>query len=361
MKVLVLADLSSPHSWRWIRSLKERGAQVKCVSFEEPKEKEEDAIVLHTGIKSKRLKYLLNAHRIKGIVDEYKPDLLNPHFIPNYGLLSRIAGRGKPYFLCAWGSDLLVTPKKGLIQRKITKWVLRGASSVYVDSEMLKRIVISFGVEENKILLFPFGVGRDWLREKPEPFQRPKTWKFFSHRRLDPDMDPFTLIHGFKRALNKGLKGTLSIASSGTLEESLRVEVKRLGIEQINFLGWQREERLRELLKESHFYLSSSLTDSTSVSLLEAMSMGAFPIVSDIEGNREWIHHEKNGLLFKVGDPEDLADKILFAVKNLELVKKARDFNRRLVEEKADWESNFNIAFDVMKEIATNNIDIPIG
>jgi glycosyltransferase involved in cell wall biosynthesis len=67
------------------------------------------------------------------------------------------------------------------------------------------------------------------------------------------------------------------------------------------------EPRLRELLRGHEVYVSLSRSDSTSQSLLEAMAAGLLPVVTDIEGNREWVVHRDCGLLVPTGDPEALA------------------------------------------------------
>ena len=61
------------------------------------------------------------------------------------------------------------------------------------------------------------------------------------------------------------------------------------------------------LLARAEIYLSASLSDSTSVSLLEAMACGAVPVVSDIDGNREWVAEGEGARLFAPGDPGSLA------------------------------------------------------
>lgn len=361
MKILLLADLSSPHSWRWLESLRERGTEVRAISFEKPLKESGDVIYIETFVRNKRWKYLLNSRKVKKLIKDFSPDLLNPHFISNYGLLARIAGGGIPYFLCVWGSDLLLTPKKGIFQRFWTGRILKGAQAVYVDSEMLKEIVISYGVHEAKIFLFPFGIKEPWHKIVLEDYKPGPPWILFSHRRLDPDMDPMTLLLGFKSILDKGYEANFTLASRGTLEEDLKKEANRLKIDGVRFAGWQKEEDLREFLKRSHFYLSASLTDSTSVSLLEAMASGAFPIVSDIPGNREWIRDGENGLLFTPKNPEDLCEKIIVAMNNKELVEKGRLINKEIVTKRADWDRNFNQAFQKMGEISRKRKSIYPG
>ena len=50
---------------------------------------------------------------------------------------------------------------------------------------------------------------------------------------------------------------------------------------------------------KSKFYVSIPDSDATSISLLEAMYYGCYPIVSSLPSKREWISDEVNGSYFK--------------------------------------------------------------
>ena len=52
-------------------------------------------------------------------------------------------------------------------------------------------------------------------------------------------------------------------------------------------------------------------SDALSVSLLEAMSFGCIPIVSDLPDNREWVENGINGIVMKAGTQIKEIDAIL--------------------------------------------------
>jgi len=84
-------------------------------------------------------------------------------------------------------------------------------------------------------------------------------------------------------------------------------------------------------------YVSTSPHDGTSVSLLEAMATGTFPIVTDIPANREWIVTGQNGFLVPIDEERCLAEKIVEAIRSKDLREMSRDRNLRLIKEKATW------------------------
>ncbi len=67
------------------------------------------------------------------------------------------------------------------------------------------------------------------------------------------------------------------------------------------------------------------------------MGSGAFPVVTDIPANREWIINGENGFLVNQSGEEFLARKIIDAIRNRELLGKSQTRNRLIVEQKALW------------------------
>jgi glycosyltransferase involved in cell wall biosynthesis len=77
-------------------------------------------------------------------------------------------------------------------------------------------------------------------------------------------------------------------------------------------------------------------TDGVPISMLEAMTMGAFPIQSDTESTTEWVTHETNGLLV---DPENISSieqALRRALADDALVDHAAEINFQLVSQKLD-------------------------
>ena len=78
-------------------------------------------------------------------------------------------------------------------------------------------------------------------------------------------------------------------------------------------------------------YLSASPWDGTSLSFLEAMSMGLFSIVSDIRVNTAWLEYERTGLLHCLWDSKDLEQKIMWFYDDPAIVANATIINREKV------------------------------
>lgn len=88
-------------------------------------------------------------------------------------------------------------------------------------------------------------------------------------------------------------------------------------------------EDIPRVLNTIDIYTYPSILEGLGTALLEAMTMGRPVAVSDIPTFRDFIIDKVNGLFFKTKDPEDLAEKVLFLMRNRDirdrLGKKARD------------------------------------
>ena len=101
------------------------------------------------------------------------------------------------------------------------------------------------------------------------------------------------------------------------------------------------------LLSRVDIYVSTSFHDGTSVSLLEAIATGAYPVVTDILPNREWIVNGENGFLVPKENEVFLGMKIVEAIRNKNRLVEACERNRKIVEQRAYWEENIKKVVDL--------------
>jgi glycosyltransferase involved in cell wall biosynthesis len=110
------------------------------------------------------------------------------------------------------------------------------------------------------------------------------------------------------------------------------------------------------LLAQADIYVSTSLHDGTSVSLLEALGSGAFPVVTDIPSNREWVSDGKNGFLVPTDEERTLANRIIDALRDRSLVEKAMQENLGLVTGKALWPATIEKTKRIYEKVLSSEI-----
>jgi glycosyltransferase involved in cell wall biosynthesis len=142
------------------------------------------------------------------------------------------------------------------------------------------------------------------------------------------------------------------IAGEGPEREKLKSLASELGVaDRVNFVSAIPHERMPEYLRGSAVYISTARSDGASVSLLEAMACGAFPVVADIAANREWIEDGRNGFLFSAESAKELAEKILESLDREDLRDSACEMNAQIIEQRAQWTSNIEKLLELFGQV----------
>lgn len=351
MRILLLADLSSYHTERWIKAYQKSGIKVLALGMEPPKEEKGYYLYIKPDFNKPPLKYISKLGTIKKIVKEFNPDIIHAHMAPNYGLLAMLSGF-KPYVISLWGPDVLETPRKSFLHFITLKKIFMNASLLHVDADIMGWILENrFGICREKIINFPHGVTKEFLI--PEIKKEIKDGVLIvSHRKLENVYNNKTIIEALRILKEKGINFRFIFASGGTLEPHLQHLSHKMGLKDyVKFTGFIPLPQLVEILSKAHIFISASLSDSTAVSILEAMATGCIPVVSDIQANREWIINGINGYLFNPMDAQDLAEKLNRVIENISWFRKAVDMNMQIVQKKADWERNFNQFLEKLKSL----------
>jgi glycosyltransferase involved in cell wall biosynthesis len=102
---------------------------------------------------------------------------------------------------------------------------------------------------------------------------------------------------------------TFLIAGRGELEEPLRSQARRLGIDaRVRFLGLRPD--IPALLSLCDVFVQPSLSEGLSVAILEAMA-AALPVVTTrVGGNPELVVDGETGVLVEQANPRQLADAV---------------------------------------------------
>jgi len=272
---------------------------------------------------------------------KYRCNLIHVHWAIPTGLIGVWAGRllRRPVVVTIHGSDFRMATEKSSFITKLFLYVCQKAKQIMCVSELQEKEIERMGIRGEKILTFSMGIDKSFLeagRNRTERLKgQPHT--VLSNRNLLPLYNVSLLIRAIPTVLKEEPLTKFIIAGDGQEKEALSEEAKNLKVSSfVEFLDRVPHEKMADLLAQAEIYVSTSLYDGTSVSLLEAMGSGAFPIVADIPANREWITNGQNGFLVPVKEEEYLASRIIDAIRNQALREKSRIENLSIVE-KALW------------------------
>jgi len=271
-----------------------------------------------------------------------KCNVIHAHWAIPTGLIGVWVGAllKKPLIVTIHGSDLRMAVEWQGFLRKIFVHVCKKAIHLNCVSEVQKKEIEQLGIMSDKISVIPMGIDETFLKigknRKTELNKRP--FIIFSNRNLLPLYNLSLLIRAIPTVLKEEPHTKFIIAGDGQEKETLSREAKNLKVSLfVEFLGRVPHEKMADLLARADIYVSTSLYDGASVSLLEAMGSGAFPIVTDIPANRDWITNGQNGFLVPVDEERYLANRIVDAIRNQPLREKSRIENLSIVQEKAFW------------------------
>ncbi len=128
--------------------------------------------------------------------------------------------------------------------------------------------------------------------------------------RFDPIKNHTMMLEAFSIALKHTPNLMLVIVGDGDERHTIEQKIEELNLSQHVILTGYQVNPTR-YLQIMDMFLLSSLSEGTSMTLLEAMSLSKPCVVTNAGGNPEIIKHEYNGLVTTNGNPEHFADGII--------------------------------------------------
>ena len=301
-KYLLLSDGISPHTLKWVKELS-KYFDLYLISLNGMSEKlleymQKDKIfVLNERVKTVggNAQLLLKYFELKNIVERINPKYINAHYLSSYGFLAALlkkSNREIKLIQSTWGSDILVTPFENIVKRKLAKFALSRADLITSDSFFMSDKIGEI-YHNNIIMTFPFGLELFKVQETIEK----DDFLIFSNRALVVNYNIDKIVDWFANLEDERYR--LVIANSGEMKEFIEELVAEYSLEdRVEFVGFLTQEEQNKYYAKAKYYISIPSSDSTAVSLLEAMKFGCYPIVSNLSANREWILDGVNGSYF---------------------------------------------------------------
>jgi len=362
MKICYVSTHFDTTDNKFLTELVARGYDVHAVSL---RKKEIQKEFIFEGIKyyeycktqrpyGKRAKgfnpfwYVTTSKFLKSIIFKINPDILHGGYVSICGFICALT-RFHPFLLMPWGSDILVEPKVSILKRQLVSYAIKQADMITCDAESVKKQIIErFNYNSDKITLFPWGIDLKLFTPSIKSLVLESLgWKdnliVICTRMHKKIYGIEYIIDAIPDVLSKYPRARFLFIGNGPLTSLYQKRIKSLGVGgYVKFLGFISNKLLPQYLNAADVYVSPSLSDATSISLLEAMACGLPVVVTDVESNFEWIKDGYNGLLYPRKNYKVLAKKISLFLGNRELRKKMGQRNYKIAKEKASWEKNFS-------------------
>jgi len=128
--------------------------------------------------------------------------------------------------------------------------------------------------------------------------------------RFDPIKNHTMMLRAFALVLEQQPNTTLIIVGDGKERENIEACIKQLNLaNKVILTGYQTKPH--NYLALMDIYLLSSFSEGTSMTLLEAMSLGKPCVVTDAGGNPEVIANGKNGFVTPNDDADEFAKRLV--------------------------------------------------
>lgn len=288
-----------------------------------------------------------------------KPDIVHAGPIPTCGYLAALVSP-MPLLVMSWGSDVLVDADRDDVWLEATRYAVTRASVVQCDCLAVRSKICSLAdVSEHKIVQFPWGIDLALFSPCGDVAAlREARW---TNKKIVLCNRAWTDIHGVDTVLQVFLRLCVKrddvvlvlIGAGPKAEEVHRFLNENKLMPNVFMPGPVENQQMPMYLRLASVYLSCSRCDGSSISLVEALSIGLPVIVSDIAGNGEWVSNDEGSRLV-VSDDVDGYVSAVDELLDLQIGQRSRvsHKHRRIVEERANWSTNWErllAAYERMK------------
>ena len=256
--------------------------------------------------------------RVKFLIRQINPDVLHALRIPNEGYLAAFSGH-KNFIVSSWGSDFIDTAKNSIINRILTKITLKRTGYFFSDCHRDIDLAMKHGLKpEIPRFVCPGNGGVD-----TNIFHRPsdlcKTHSLLYCRGLSRVTCIETLIISYKMLQERFDDISLTIMSPIVTHSQINHLLDKNMVERINvsLLDFSGPERLSELMRNHSIFVSPMSSDGLPNSMLEAMSCGMVPVMSNLSSISEVITNNVNGFLFEGSSHDELYTAVCSAFQKL--------------------------------------------
>lgn len=132
--------------------------------------------------------------------------------------------------------------------------------------------------------------------------------------RLHPEKDPLTALRGFARIVAGWPEARLYLyyLTDELLPVLQRFTERRPHLAgRVHFCGRADHDQIGPIYNSADFLLQASSREAMGIAVMEAMSCGVIPVVTDIPSFRSMTAAGQYGLLYPSGDDESLARQVL--------------------------------------------------
>ncbi len=320
-KILILSDINSAHTQKWVSAMIKHGYQVMLFSFTDPisdwYKSYSNFSFLSLGYNKKgkafslfaktKLTYFKSLPILKKCVKDFQPDIIHSHYASSYGLMGSLL-KFSPYYVSVWGSDVFEFPKRSSLTKRILKRVFKTADKIFSSSRIMAKEIELY--TDKKAIVIPFGVDTTIFIPKNKEKSNIITLGFIKSIEKIYGID--ILVKAFSIAYKQTNKLHLRIVGDGSLKTEIEQLISDLNLKDaVTLVGRVPYNQIASEYQKLDLFINPSRFESFGVSVLEASSSGIPVIASNVGGLKEVVENSKTGVLVDPENTQELANAIL--------------------------------------------------
>lgn len=242
----------------------------------------------------------------------FKPDLI--HINTSYGYVGYLVGKICKIPIIWHIREFLEEDQQSrFLNKKLAlKWIDKSNDVIAISNSVNEKY--SKLLSRVKIKTIYNGVDEKLFYYNKAEYFTGKKLRIVSVGGLYPGKGHTTILKGLKLVVDRGYTNLeLAIVGKGPCKDELYNLVKELSIDNyVTFLGFRDD--VANIYHEYDVAIMSSVAEAFGRVTVEAMMSGLLVLGADTAATKEVLGDGEFGLLFKMGDEQDLADLLVFVL-----------------------------------------------
>lgn len=300
----------------------DHGYKVTVIVMDDGKEYDDEFnnIIKIKVPKIKNISSLVFSYKLNKLLNE--DDIVNIHY-PTFGIMLQkklntiytvhtLASEEINYSISA---NKLVYIIKQFEKKYLELRSLRKAKLIIsLNNKLKQKIIDKYKIEDSRIKIIGNGIDVSIFKNKTNQVNLGNKFTFLYLGRLTQRKNIQTLIEAVNRIKEYDFR--LLIAGSGEFENELKNTVNRLGINNIEFIGYKSGADLINTYTNCNVYVLPSFYEGLPFTVLEAMALKKTILLGNFEGSEKLAIKDKTGFVVKENNIESFKDGLLYFLEN---------------------------------------------
>ncbi len=243
----------------------------------------------------------------------------------------------------------------------------RASALIAADSAAVVEIPRFLRVSPSKVALIPNGIDVDAALELLDPLVQNE----LASRLQLLSRSPLILSVGRLEA-NKGFDVMLKalarvrpelpskwlwlLVGSGSQRGYLELKIRALKLwDHVRLMGAPDDRTLHNLYELADLFVHPTLFEGSVLVTLEAMAHRRAIVATAVGGNPDKVLRGRNGYLVPPGDPVELGDKIVQALRDVPRLREMGEASYEIVRRNFDWSQTISLTLDLYEQVLSRH------